>query len=216
MKRHFLWWVPNVLTVFRCFLAVIVSWSLFEYTFNYMPIGEPSPSTADAQFVSPGHPLMVLAFLGFLAAALTDWLDGVLARDWNAVTRFGRLLDPIADKMLVIGCLLPIMFAFIRQNGFTPALIAVVPALAIIVRDLAVTGLRFSKWGGASTQVSRLAKLKTALELGVIGLILLGGAFQWALPPQILPWVILILLWLAAGLSVYTGWSYVRSAFRPR
>lgn len=184
-------WLPNALTLARCALALaiagalIVSWGVAQ-----------SPAAA-------------AAFWMFLAAATTDLLDGWAARQLNAESAFGAWLDPIADKLLV-GLVLAALVVT-RNDG---ALLAL-PALAIVGRDLGVTLLRRRLGGGRALPVSRLAKWKTGLELAAIGLLLLPGAVPPDLgaPADGPPPLGLAALWLAAALSVWTGWRYWQ-AFR--
>lgn len=161
------------------------------------------------------HPTQIWAWLAlvlFLAAAITDFLDGWLARRWDVMSRFGRLLDPIADKLLV-GLPFIVLMAFALRGGMTALSGAVIlPMLVIVMRDVSVTVLRFSRWGGAKVEVAHLSKIKTALELGLLGLLLAAMAFVWPVTlPIALVW--LAALYVAAALSAVTGWRYFRAAF---
>lgn len=182
-------WLPNGLTLARCGLSVaiaaalVVSWGVPQ-----------SPATA-------------AAFWMFLAAAATDLLDGWAARQLNAESAFGAWLDPIADKLLV-----GLVLAALVLTGGHGVLLAL-PALAIMARDVGVTLLRRRQGGGRALPVTGLAKWKTGLELGAIGLLLLPGAVppELGAPADGPPPLGLGLLWLAAGLSVWTGWGYWRT-----
>jgi cardiolipin synthase len=135
----------------------------------------------------------------FAAACVTDWLDGYLARRMNDVSSFGRILDPIADKLLVAAVLL-LLVADRRIPG-----LAVLPAMVILMRELLVSGLReFLAGLDVSVPVSRLAKWKTVLQMVALGLLIVGDA---AAPADR---VGLFGLWLAAGLTVVTGYDYLR------
>lgn len=140
----------------------------------------------------------------FAVAGLTDWLDGYLARTRGETTRFGRFLDPIADKVLVLAALV-MLAAFGRMGA-----LAAVAAVVILCRELLVSGLReFLGGRELSLPVSALAKWKTAAQMVAIGFLLMGTA-----APAVVPAVALGegLLWIAAALSVITGWEYLRAS----
>lgn len=150
----------------------------------------------------------VLPLIAFILVALTDFLDGWAARRFDAVSAFGAFLDPVADKLLVGISLI----ALCNVEGWAIGLL--IPSLAIIVRDVIATGLRL--FPQIEMPVSQLAKWKTALEMLGIGALLLAGpssfAFVWSAG--------LILVWVAAALSIYTLGLYVGAlisdAKRPR
>jgi CDP-diacylglycerol--glycerol-3-phosphate 3-phosphatidyltransferase len=138
--------------------------------------------------------------------AITDYFDGYVARARGAVSRLGIFLDPIADKIMVASVIL--MLVFIQ----TIPGIHVVAALVILIREIAVSGLReFLAGLQVSVPVSQLAKWKTALQLVSLGALILGGALpQW-------PWVHsvgLVTLWAAAILTLITGWDYLRTGLK--
>jgi len=145
-----------------------------------------------------GHPaLRWLALLLYIAAAITDFLDGWLARKYGSVSDVGRMLDPIADKLLV-GALL-LVFAFDRTFGVWD----LIPATIILLREIFVSGLR--EYMGTSSivvPVSRLAKYKTTVQLVALGFVI----FEPLVPGT--REVSDILLWLAAVLTAITGWQY--------
>ncbi len=158
------------------------------------------------------HPLAIVALALFLFAAVSDFLDGFLARRWNAQSDFGRLLDPIADKLLVGLPFVVISALLIRNSEWQGVLFVALPMLAIILRDMAVTALRFSPRGGTKVEVAVLSKWKTALEMIVLGFLL--AALALSLPLTSLTVTIWIAaLWAAAVVSVYTGYRYFRAAF---
>lgn len=166
--------LPNTLTLLRCGLAVWIGWLIL--------------SAARPSFTP---------FLVFLMVASTDFLDGWVARRFNAESAFGAFLDPIADKLLVGISLL----ALASVQAWSTILL--IPALLIIARDLVATILRLIP--GVSMPVSRLAKWKTALELTGIGGLLLA----LALASDMLWNGALIVVWIAAALSVYTLGLYL-------
>ena len=143
-----------------------------------------------------------LALILFAAAAITDWLDGYLARRSNIVSPLGRMLDPIADKMLVAALL--VIFAF---DG-TFSWLDLIPALAILMREVLISGLR-EHLGNSNVvlNVTMLAKYKATIQLVAIGLLiavpLVPGLGLWAH----------LLFWVAGALTVWTGWDYFRTAW---
>ncbi len=149
-----------------------------------------------------------LAFALFVVAAVTDWFDGWLARRQKTVSDFGRFLDPIADKLLVAAAVVMLV-----ASGLAPAVAAVV----ILCRELLVSGLReFLAESGIGLPVSRLAKWKTAVQLAALSVLLVAAAM--APEPDIaalLAWAGAGLFWLAALLSVITGWDYLRAGLGP-
>ncbi|HEX5319462.1 MAG TPA: CDP-diacylglycerol--glycerol-3-phosphate 3-phosphatidyltransferase [Stellaceae bacterium] len=140
----------------------------------------------------------------FAAAGFTDWLDGHMARRWEQQSELGRFLDPIADKLLVSATLL-MLTATGRLSDE-----AVLPALVILCREILVSGLREYLAGLAvSVPVSRLAKWKTTLQMIAIGILIVGDAGPSALP---VVWTGEMLLWLAAILTIVTGYDYLRAS----
>ena len=144
-----------------------------------------------------------LACALFTAAALTDFLDGYLARSWDQVTRFGRFLDPVADKIMVAA----VLFMMVALGWIKDWL--VLAALVILIREIVVSGLReFLNEIYVGLPVSRLAKWKTALQMIAISLLLLGEAAPPVLlVPEIGAWG----LWIAAGLTIFTGYDYLQA-----
>ncbi|MDP4592946.1 MAG: CDP-diacylglycerol--glycerol-3-phosphate 3-phosphatidyltransferase [Beijerinckiaceae bacterium] len=141
----------------------------------------------------------------FALAAITDFLDGYLARIWSLQSSLGRMLDPIADKLLVGACLL--MLAAIHQiSGLT-----VWAALIILLREILVSGLReFLAELRVSVPVSTVAKWKTTVQLLALGFLIVGPAGEKVLPgTQIIG---IVLLWIAAVLTLYTGWDYLKAS----
>jgi cardiolipin synthase (CMP-forming) len=173
------------------------------------PLAIPPP-TGESEVSPPGLAMLALAL--FLFAAVSDFLDGFLARRWNAQSDFGRLLDPIADKLLVGLPFLVIAALLIRQGDWRGIVFVALPMVLVIIRDLGVTALRFSPRGGAKVQVAALSKWKTALEMIVLGFFLAAPALS--LPLSTATAVIwLAALWAAAVVSLYTGYRYFRAAF---
>ena len=142
----------------------------------------------------------------FSAAAVTDWLDGHMARRWQQQSEIGRFLDPIADKLLVSATLF-MLTAFGRLSAQ-----AVLPALVILCREILVSGLREYLAGlRVGMPVSRLAKWKTVIQMVAIGFLIVGDAGPAFLPVRPIGE---FLLWLAALLTLVTGYDYLHAGFR--
>ena len=154
-----------------------------------------------AAFYIPGELGHLASGLLFMAAALTDWLDGYLARSRGEETAFGRFLDPVADKLLVAAALVLLVSA-----DMAPALLAVI----IIGREITIGALR--EWlaqRATIVHVSQLAKWKTAIQMVAIAALLLHidlGSIS-------LHETGLILLWLASALTLWSGYEYIRDAW---
>lgn len=149
-----------------------------------------------------------LAALGlFIVAAITDFLDGWLARAWRQQSALGRMLDPIADKVLVAGVLLVLAA---HGDIAAPHIWA---ALIILTREVLVSGLReFLGQLRVSVPVTWLAKFKTAVQMIAIGFLIAGPAGEPLLPGTVA--IGLTGLWLAAGLTLYTGFDYFRAGLK--
>jgi len=140
----------------------------------------------------------------FVVAALTDWLDGWAARAYGGHSALGRMLDPIADKLLV-GASLLMLAADETIRGWS-----LWAAVVILCREILVSGLReFLAELRVSVPVSRLAKWKTTLQLIAIGFLLAGPAGDVILPGT--THIGLTLLWTSAVLTLYTGFDYFRA-----
>ena len=198
-QPHPLGFLPNVLTIGRIILIPFIVAGIVLL--------------ANGQETFLGRPTVLISL--FVIAGLTDFLDGFLARRWNVVSDFGRMIDPIADKLLVAGCL--IGFCVITRGD----LFIMVPALAIIGRDILVSGAReHAALSGRVMPPTNLAKWKTACEMLGIGVLLVWAASRAVIPvddfiPPFTEWSGRAgsgLIWLAAILSVYTGSLYLRAA----
>ena len=140
----------------------------------------------------------------FAAAAITDFFDGYLARAWGQQSSLGRMLDPIADKLLVASCLLILVDVRTIQGW------SVIAAVIILCREILVSGLReFLAELRVSVPVTWLAKWKTTAQLVALGFLIVGEPGN-----AVYPWTIetgIVLLWVSAVLTLYTGWDYFRS-----
>ncbi len=148
-----------------------------------------------------------IALAIYIIAAITDYFDGYLARAWHQQSAIGRMLDPIADKLLVASCLL-MLAADETISG-----VALWAAIIILCREILVSGLReFLAELKVSVPVSKVAKWKTVAQLVAVGFLIAGPAGEAVLPGTIL--IGIVLLWIAAVLTMYTGWDYFRSGIR--
>lgn len=212
-----IWTIPNVLTTLRLLAAPLVAVMFLYFTRPYADI---------------------FAVVLFVGAALTDWFDGYLARAWGQQTRLGTMLDPIADKAMVVIALMVI----IGFSSWSPWL--VLPATVILFREVFVSGLREFLGDTAGTlKVTKLAKWKTTVQMLAIAVLFAQGVFEhyfgmaiWGMDETLvaailsgeqpdlhgLAWKLggaewsgrvgLWLLWLAAVLTLVTGYDYFRKA----
>jgi len=148
-----------------------------------------------------------LAMWIFIAAGVSDFLDGYLARAWQQQSAIGRMLDPIADKLIVAAALLML------AADDTIAGWSLWAGVIILCREILVSGLReFLATLSVSVPVTQLAKWKTLVQMVAIGFLLAGSASD-----KIWPYTTsfgLSLLWMAAILTLYTGYDYLRATFR--
>ena len=158
-------------------------------------------------FYLPGFYGDLTALILFIVASFTDFLDGMLARFLGEESKLGELLDPIADKIIVAAALiLLVMDGTIRNYE-------VIAAIIILTREILISGLReFLAKGSVSMQVSGLAKLKTLLQMFSIAILLTGESGNRLINFQDYnaQTIGIILLWLSAFLTLYTGYDYVR------
>src|SRR6202158_4901746 len=145
----------------------------------------------------------------FIAAGITDILDGYFARMWGQQSTFGRMLDPIAGKLLVASCLLML------AAGRTVWGCALWAAIVILCREILVSGLReYLAELRVSVPVTQLAKWKTAVQLVAIGFLLAGQAGDEEVSRMlgrattVITEVGIGLLWISALVTLYTGWDY--------
>ncbi len=230
-------WIPNALTIARCLLALVCAAAVFAgerlsrkldaAVIDWQMAGSPVPGSpgypAALENLVPGDLLFwpAFAFAAFLAAAVTDLFDGMMARSLDAVSEFGAWLDPIADKLLV-GL---VLVAISVTSG---SLWLMFPAAVIITRDSYITWLRARLGGGLALPVMAAAKWKTGLEMLAIGLLLAlpliasvshGVMVNGVISPVEMAWIgvfaerfAVTLAWISAGLSVWTGMRYWRAS----
>lgn len=147
------------------------------------------------------------AWTVFSLAGVTDFFDGYLARIWSQQSSLGRMLDPIADKLLIAVVLL-MLVATQAIRGWS-----IWAAIVILSREILVSGLReYLAELRVSVPVSRIAKWKTTLQIFAVGFLIVGPSGT-----PILTYTVeigLALLWLSAALTLYTGWDYFRAGLR--
>jgi CDP-diacylglycerol---glycerol-3-phosphate 3-phosphatidyltransferase len=182
--------LPNLLTYARiAAVPVVVGCLYFQALLEY------------------GLWLRWVALVIFIAAGITDVLDGYVARAYGQQSTFGRMLDPIADKLLVSSCLLMLAVDETIKG------LAVLAAIIILCREILVSGLReYLAELRVSVPVTALAKWKTFLQLLAVGFLIAGEAGDKILP--ITTQIGIVLLWLSALLTLYTGWDYFRAGVR--
>ena len=182
--------LPNILTYARIVAVPVVAACLYWQA-----------------LLGGGLWLRWVALVIFIAAGITDFLDGYFARAWKQQTALGRMLDPIADKLLVATCLL-----MLAVDG-TIAGWSLWAAIIILCREILVSGLReFLAELRVSVPVTQLAKWKTVGQMVAVGFLLAGRAGDLVVP--VVTPVGLTLLWLSALLTLYTGWDYFRAGLR--
>jgi cardiolipin synthase (CMP-forming) len=155
----------------------------------------------------PGWELgYALGFALYCLMGITDYFDGYLARAQGQVSKLGIFLDPIADKIMVAAVIM--MLVGTRHEAASIQGLNIIPAIIILLREIAVSGLReFLAGLQVSVPVSKLAKWKTTLQIVALGALILAGAlpaFYW------IKEVGIVALWAAAALTVVTGWDYLR------
>jgi cardiolipin synthase (CMP-forming) len=147
----------------------------------------------------------------FSAAAITDYFDGRLARSRRQQSDLGRMLDPIADKLLVSAALM-MLVGLGRLSAF-----GLYPAIVIMLREILVSGLREYLAGiRIGLPVTRLAKWKTGFQMGALGTLLAGDTSARLLHLPFLPVTAIgeAMLWIAAALTLLTGWDYLTAGLR--
>lgn len=182
-RNSTMWNIPNILTLLRIVLIPV-----FVAVF-YLPVP---------------WARLVCALI-FSVAAITDWLDGYLARRWGQTSPLGAFLDPVADKLMVAIALVLLVQA-------DASVLLVLPAAVIIGREITVSALR--EWmaeigARAKVKVSMAGKVKTALQMVSIILLILGSSFLGAL----IHWGAVILLYIAALLTLWSMILYLRAAW---
>ena len=175
--------IPNVLTLFRSLAAII------------LPIIIIYGDEIGALIATP---ILILA-------GISDYFDGFFARKYNVTSNFGKVLDPVADKLLVIG----VIFALASENMFY-YYYAFLPSLLIVLREILVSGLRESMSSyKISLEVTLLAKWKTTIQLIACGSFLVWRSNTFLYNAEILGLISYILLWIAGIITFITGLQYI-------
>ena len=179
------WSLPNILTYARVAAVPLVAGFMFW------------PQEAWARWT---------ALAIYIAAAVTDFFDGYLARAWAQQSSLGRMLDPIADKLLVSAVIL-MLVASHTISGVT-----LVAAIVILCREILVSGLReYLAELRVPMPVTAVAKWKTAAQLVALGFLIIGPSGEAVMPGSVGTGI--VLLWLAAILTLYTGWDYMKASY---
>lgn len=172
--------LPNILTISRILVIPVIFLSLYINSFAWT---------------------MFIAIL-FVAAAVTDYFDGYLARCRNQTSAFGRLLDPIADKLLVASALVVILV----KPDMIWCKLTYIPVFVILCREILVSGLReFLREVNVGLPVTRLAKWKTGFQMTALAMMLFNGLWVWQYIGE-------LLLWVAGVLTFITGYQYFQKS----
>jgi len=173
--------LPNALAVFRIALAPLMLWFFID---------------RDNSIFSHWHPSWLDYFAGliFVIASITDFFDGFIARQWNQMTKLGGILDPLADKMLVLAGFIGLM-VIDRASAWA--------VFIILSREFFITGLRVvAADEGKNVSSTMSGKIKTVVQMIAIGFLIMN----WPYAAE--------LLWLAVVLTVYSGYEYIRDYFK--
>ena len=171
--------VPNIITFIRIFLIPVILYLLFSENPN----------------------IVLIAGLLFIVSSVSDYFDGYLARTLNQSSKLGTLLDPIADKLLIASVIVVLVDTGVISN------IHVVPAIIILLREIAISGLReFLAKLNTDMPVSKLAKYKTTFQMVSLSILIISLGFEL----NDLLWNIgLITLWIAAIITLLSGYNYM-------
>lgn len=176
--------IPNILTLFRvsCIPLIIICLIFQNFFLNW------------------------IALSLYILACLSDFFDGYIARKFSIESIFGKFLDPIADKILVISIIF-ILVAISKIEG-----LLIFPSLVIIVREVLVSGLReFFAENKPEIDVNKLSKLKTCLQMISLGFLIIGDDFKYI---ENIFFLGEIGLWLSSFLTIYTGYLYFKNSVK--
>ena len=172
--------LPNLLTISRIVVIPVIFLSIYITTKSWA----------------------VFSAVLFIIASITDYFDGYLARSRNETSVFGRLLDPIADKLLVAAALIVIL----AKPGMVDTRLTFIPVIVILCREILVSGLReFLREFNVGMPVTRLAKWKPGFQMTALSMMLLKGFWLWGGIGE-------ILLWIAGVLTFITGYQYFQKS----
>lgn len=173
--------IPNLLALFRIALAPLMLWFLVD---------------RNNELFASWHPSWLDYFAGliFVIASVTDFFDGFIARNWDQKTKLGAILDPLADKMLMLAGFLGLMLID-RASVWAVFL--------ILTREFFITGLRVMAVAeGKSVAASMAGKVKTVVQMIAIGFLIMNWPYAT------------ILLWIAVFLTMYSGYEYTKEYFK--
>ncbi|NVJ53743.1 MAG: CDP-diacylglycerol--glycerol-3-phosphate 3-phosphatidyltransferase [Campylobacteraceae bacterium] len=173
--------LPNTLALFRIALAPLMLWFLVERDFSLF---------------ASWHPSWFDYFAGliFVIASVTDFFDGFIARKWDQMTKLGAILDPLADKMLMLAGFLGLVMID-RASAWAVFL--------ILSREFFITGLRVVAVSEGKSVASTMAgKIKTVVQMIAIGFLIMNWPFATTL------------LWIAVILTLYSGYEYLRDYYK--
>lgn len=203
--------VPNALTLFRLVLAMVFFLVLNQYRYGTGTAVE-------------DHTCLLVAMVLFIFAAVTDWLDGYLARKWNVETTFGRIMDPFCDKVLVLGAFIYlsgprfIIPQAVERGDFFTMVSGVYPWMValMLARELLVTSIRGQMESqGVKFGAQLWGKIKTVLQLIAVPIIIL---LVWLDPfkagHEWMGYVRDVLVYACVVATVFSGWPYVVSAIK--
>ncbi|MCK5113201.1 MAG: CDP-alcohol phosphatidyltransferase family protein [Phycisphaerae bacterium] len=202
------WTIPNQLTVSRIFLAAVF----------FVLVGLYNPQGSCTAW------LMGAGFVIYVVAGITDILDGYLARKWNQVSAFGRMVDPIVDKVMVVGAFMMLAGPdFLADSaGVTQQLpywitggmltcVAPWMVVVIVAREFLISGVRaYSESQGKEFPATSSGKIKMILQCVAVGAIVFYLAWPSSIP--YLTWLVALLVWLSVIVTVYSGVLYIFNA----
>ena len=180
-------YIPNFLTTFRCISSLIV------------PI-----------LIVYGDEIgAIIAPVIFIIAGITDFFDGYLARKYNVTSNFGKIVDPVADKMLIISTLLALSF-----EGFFDYHYSFLPVLLIVLREIFITGIREQTYNMKITlNVSILAKWKTTIQIIACSTFLVWRSHSIIFESEFVQFLSFTLIWIAAFITVITCYDYLKKVW---
>lgn len=208
--------LPNLLTTARVVLAGAF--------FVVLALARPVPFDHDMELTARLelgwrlHGALLAAAAVFVLAAATDFLDGILARRWGVVSQFGRVMDPFADKLLVLGAFIMLAgpgFTWVFHDGTRLSFTRVAPWMAVVIlaRELLVTSLRgVVESRGVDFSATMTGKLKMALQSVAVPVILVVISFSTPWPGRASTWFLDGLVWATVAVSVMSGVPYVLRA----
>lgn len=176
--------LPNQLTISRLVLALVL-FGLITFQF------------------------WITSLVVFVAASATDWLDGYFARKYGLVTVLGRILDPFVDKIIICGTFICLVAEYPRSG------IAGWMAVVVVGRELLITALRsFLEQQGADFSAAMSGKLKMVVQCIAAGVSLFALSYTAGSEPDWVKWLLIVSVWGALALTVYSGAEYVRRAMQ--